>query len=109
MFSMLVDPATSLETLSEIHPRGVILSGGPSSIYDQDAPMTDKTVLDLKVPILGICLGFQGIGAFFGAEISKAREPKHGKTALVYHDATPLFDSIPDPGVSVESSWFPVG
>jgi GMP synthase (glutamine-hydrolysing) len=57
VFSLLVRPDIPADELRAMNPKGIILSGGPSSVYDDGAPTMDPKVLDLGVPVLGICYG----------------------------------------------------
>jgi len=64
-------------------PAAVILSGGPASIYDADSPQLDKAVLDLGVPVLGICYGLQAIAAALGGRVEASREREYGRANLI--------------------------
>ena len=57
VYAELLPFDTPLEKINEINPKGIILSGGPSSVYDSDAPVPDGKIFQLQVPILGICYG----------------------------------------------------
>lgn len=79
---------------------GLVLSPGPKKPKDAGLLMWAIEYFHDKKPILGICLGHQGIGEFFGAKLKKARLPVHGKTSSIHHDNSSLFLEFP-PSVSV--------
>ncbi len=74
----------------------LVLSPGPKK--PEDAGLMPEIIAHFynKKPILGICLGHQGVGEFFGAKLSKANLPVHGKTSTLYHQNHPLFKGLPD-------------
>ncbi|MEO5673450.1 MAG: aminodeoxychorismate/anthranilate synthase component II [Chitinophagales bacterium] len=87
-------------TLSEIdslHPPAIILSPGPSTPAKSGIMMEVIRNYYDKIPILGICLGHQGIGEFFGSELVRAEKIMHGKTSPVFHTSHPVFQNIPSP------------
>ena len=81
----------SLQDIMDFSPMGIILSGGPSSIYDKDAPMTDRAILDLDVPILGICYGMQYLTHILGGEVAKAEDREYGSAVITIEDTRDLF------------------
>ena len=77
-------------------PLGIILSGGPSSVYDADAPAADPALLELGVPILGICYGLQFIVHHLGGKVKSAPLREYGHAEVTIEDAaTPLFAGLP--------------
>ena len=72
----------SLEQLTAMHPTGVILSGGPASVYDEDAPLSDPGVFALGVPVLGICYGAQLMMTQLGGRVEKAEKREFGQAQL---------------------------
>ena len=78
-------PAAKIEAL---RPRGIILSGGPSSVYAQDAPLPDRNIFKLGVPVLGICYGVQLFAQFLGGKVEKGRKREYGKGTLTVKDAS---------------------
>src|SRR6202021_3908733 len=95
VFSVVLPCTVPLARVRELQPKGVILSGGPCSVYDADAPAADKGVLELGVPVLGICYGLQFIVHHLGGEVvgAAAREYGHAEVTLVAE--TPLFRGLP--------------
>ena len=81
----------SLQDIKAFSPNGIILSGGPSSIYDKDAPITDRAILDLDVPILGICYGMQYLTHILGGEVAKAEDREYGSAVITIEDIRDLF------------------
>lgn len=86
-------------TFEEVHKLtfdAVVLSPGPKKPVDAGFMMELIAYYHDKVPLLGICLGHQGIGEFFGASLQKAELPMHGKTSSIQHTQHPLFKNIPE-------------
>jgi GMP synthase (glutamine-hydrolysing) len=73
---------TSLEDIKAKNPKGIILSGGPSSVYNKDAYEVDKGIYDLGLPILGICYGMQRIAVDFGGSVIRSDHHEYGKAEL---------------------------
>jgi GMP synthase (glutamine-hydrolysing) len=80
-----------LERIKAFDPRGIILSGSPSSIYDKGAPIAEKTILDLHVPVLGICYGMQYMTHVLGGVVSKAKDREYGNAFIAVKDSRSLF------------------
>jgi len=81
----------SLDRIREFAPRGVILSGGPSSVLDEDAPMVPRELFDIPVPFLGICYGMQLITHLMGGQVGKAERREYGSASLSADDSNDLF------------------
>jgi len=77
------------------NPRGIILSGGPSSIYDRGAPIPDLKVFELNIPVLGICYGMQLMAHCLGGRVAKARKREYGQAELIVNHKADIFDGIP--------------
>ena len=73
----------SLTEIGKMRPDGIILSGGPSSVYEHNAPIMNKKVLDLKIPVLGICYGEQLIGKYVGGTVLAGKLKEFGKKELI--------------------------
>ncbi len=85
----------SLGQIRRLKPEGIILSGGPASVYQQDAPGVDAQLFDLKVPFLGICYGMGIINLAAGGEVARAERREYGPAGLVIDDDADLFHSLP--------------
>ena len=78
-----IHPGTRpLEWIREWRPKGVILSGGPNSVYDEGAPTAPKELLDLGVPVLGLCYGMGLIAQMAGAQVVKADRREYGRAVV---------------------------
>jgi GMP synthase (glutamine-hydrolysing) len=97
VFSVVLPCTAPLEQIRQHNPVGLILSGGPSSVYDADAPNADPKILDLGLPILGICYGLQFIVHHLGGKVVSASKREYGHASVVLEDrSTPLFDGLPE-------------
>jgi len=85
--------ATAEDILSR-SPRGIILSGGPSSVYDKDAPKPDLAIFNLGVPVLGVCYGMQLLAREYGGAVSKAAKREYGLSKLRILKGSRLFKGI---------------
>ncbi len=94
-FSLLMAPDVTIEQLQQINPRGLILSGGPASVYDQGAPRCDQRLFELGVPVLGICYGMQIACQLLGARIQPAAAREYGRAQLHIDDAADLMARVP--------------
>lgn len=86
----------SIERIKEINPRGLILSGGPASVYADDAPLPDPELFELGIPILGICYGMQVICRRLGANVHSADTREFGRAPCRVVDPGGLFAGLPD-------------
>ena len=82
VYSVILDAQTSLETVQTYNPRGVILSGGPSSVYDEGAPRLPTGLLEADLPILAICYGMQLVAKEAGGEVMASSVREYGKAVL---------------------------
>lgn len=78
----------------DFKPKGIILSGGPSSVYSKGSPIPDIKVFDLGIPILGICYGMQLMAHLLGGRVAKAAKREYGRAELVIDDDSDLFKGI---------------
>ncbi len=84
----------SLETIRSLRPIGIILSGGPSSVYDQGAPIPPSEIYDLGIPILGICYGLQLIATRYGGKVDPSAKREFGKAELSIDSRSDLFAGL---------------
>ncbi|MHC4832468.1 MAG: glutamine-hydrolyzing GMP synthase [Planctomycetota bacterium] len=96
VFSILVAPDRPAAELAAMRPKGIVLSGGPSSVTDREAPRCDPAIFDLGVPILGICYGMQIGCQILGGTVEAAEAREFGRTALRIEDADDLLAGLPD-------------
>ena len=82
VFSAILPCTASLEEIRAQEPAGIVLSGGPSSVYDQDAPLCDLKTLELGVPMLGICYGMQWLTRALGGKVERAERREYGPAEL---------------------------
>ncbi|MFO3797135.1 MAG: anthranilate synthase component II, partial [Anaerolineales bacterium] len=97
VYSEVLSYRTSAEQIRALNPRGIILSGGPNSVYEPGAPHCDPELWNLGIPILGVCLGHQAIGAAYGGAVVRAPLVMHGKLSPIYHNGQGVFAGLPSP------------
>src|SRR5437764_12745823 len=97
VYSEIVPFNTSIDELRRRSPRGLILSGGPSSVYEADAPHPDPAVLNLGVPVLGICYGVQLMAYFLDGEVLPSSRREYGHAELDVKPDSRLLAGIPSP------------
>jgi len=83
------------EKVKEIKPKGLIFSGGPSSVYDSDAPKPAAGIFNLGIPILGICYGMQLLARVFGGQVAQASKREFGFAKLLIKDHRYIFSNLP--------------
>ena len=81
----------SIQKVKEFSPKGIILSGGPSNVYDEEAPLADRAIFDLGIPVLGICYGMQYISHILGGLVARAEDREYGSAVIDILDNTDLF------------------
>lgn len=85
----------SIEKLQSLNPRGIVLSGGPSSVYDPQAPISDKAVFDLHLPVLGVCYGMQLMAYHLGGAVDRAAHREYGRAEVDVKSFDDLFRKFP--------------
>ncbi|MEM1156742.1 MAG: glutamine-hydrolyzing GMP synthase [Verrucomicrobiota bacterium] len=95
VYSEILPYSTSAKQLAALRPSGVILSGGPASVYGKKAPMPDPEVFELDAPILGICYGMQLLAKFHGGQVARSKEREFGRGTLKVTKTSDLFAGLP--------------
>ena len=96
VYSTILRYDTPASEIAKLNPKGIILSGGPSSVYAPDAPLPDKAIFKLDVPILGICYGVQLLAHYLGGRVEKGQKREYGKGTLTIADSgCALFAGLP--------------
>lgn len=96
VYSEVLSYRTSLEQIRQLAPKGIILSGGPNSVYDPGAPHSDPELWNLGIPILGVCYGMQLMVKQLGGEVERSDRGEYGKAALLIDDPTDLLTNVED-------------
>jgi GMP synthase (glutamine-hydrolysing) len=97
VYSIIVSYATPAAEIAAMAPKGIILSGGPASVYAKKAPLPDPAIFDLGVPVLGICYGLQIMAQFLGGKVEPGTKREFGKGTLIVKDSfCPLFAGLPE-------------
>ena len=91
VYSELVSYRTTPEHIKKLAPKGIILSGGPNSVYDKGAPDCDPKIFELGIPILGVCYGMQLMAKVMGGDVIKADKHEYGKAILEVNPKDKLF------------------
>jgi len=96
VYSEVLSYRTTIEQLRQLNPKGVILSGGPNSVYDPNAPKSDPELWTLGIPILGVCYGMQLLVQQLGGEVERSERGEYGKASLQIDDPTDLLTNVDD-------------
>jgi anthranilate synthase/aminodeoxychorismate synthase-like glutamine amidotransferase len=94
---VLRNDAATVDEVRRLAPRAIVLSPGPCTPSEAGCSVDVVRALAGEIPMLGVCLGHQTIAAALGASIVRAPEPRHGRTSLVQHEGTGVFDGLPSP------------
>ncbi len=87
----IVLPKDALSSIKQYQPKGIILSGGPASVYGKDALLVDKAIFELGIPVLGICYGLEVLGHLLGGRVSPGKKKEYGPTAFGLKKDSSLF------------------
>lgn len=96
VYSEILPYNAPMESIREFVPKGIILSGGPSSVYDEGAPLPDPAIFEMGVPVLGICYGMQLMTHMLGGKVAGALKREYGRAELEIDDASDLLWGITD-------------
>ncbi len=106
VFSELLSHRITAEEVKAMNPKGIILSGGPNSVYDEKAFGIDEKIFDLGIPVLGICYGMQLITYKLGGKVEPAKNREYGKAELEVTSAdAALFQKYTCETNSLDESW----
>jgi GMP synthase (glutamine-hydrolysing) len=94
VYSQILPCTVPLATILAYRPQGIVLSGGPSSVYEKKAPSLPKALFDLGIPILGICYGMQLVTHLSGGKVAKSEHREYGRADLTIDDESDLFKGI---------------
>jgi GMP synthase (glutamine-hydrolysing) len=96
VYSVILRYDTPAAEIARLNPKGIILSGGPSSVYSKTAPLPDRAVFALGIPVLGICYGLQLLAQYLGGKVEPGQKREYGKGTLRVKDSRcPLFAGLP--------------
>ena len=97
VYSQIVPCTASLTTIKAYRPNGIVLSGGPASVYDRGAPSVPSPLFDMGVPILGVCYGMQLVTHLLDGKVAGATHREYGRANLVVDDGSDLFKGVNAP------------
>jgi len=95
VFSAILPCTAGIEQIRKFEPVGIVLSGGPNSVYDTGAPPCDTAILSMGLPVLGICYGLQWMTHNLGGRVERADRREYGRAELLVKDGSPLFAGLP--------------
>lgn len=101
VYSQILPCTVPLATILGYRPRGIVLSGGPASVYDKKAPSVPKQLFEQGLPILGICYGMQLVTHLQGGQVAKSTHREFGRAELTIDDRTGLFKNVGSGGTTV--------
>ena len=106
VYSEVVPWSASSESIKARRPAGIILSGGPASVTDADAPRCDPAIYELGVPVLGICYGMQLTAALLGGGVARAVEREYGRVTVRMHERAGLLEGLsPESACWMSHTW----
>ncbi len=96
VYCQIDPPDIDIDEIKALNPEGIILSGGPASIYEKNSPKVDKAIFDLGIPVLGICYGMQFMVNTFGGKVKSSKKREYGFAELKIKKQEGLFKKIPN-------------
>ncbi|MBT8342370.1 MAG: glutamine-hydrolyzing GMP synthase [Desulfatitalea sp.] len=96
VYCIIEPPTIPMDRIRELDPKGIILSGGPASIYEKNSPRMDAAVFDLGIPVLGICYGMHFMMDALGGTVKPSPKREYGFAELLISQPGPLFKSLPE-------------
>ena len=100
VYCEVISRKTPIDEIKKRKPTGIIFTGGPNSVYAENAPRIDKEIFELGIPVLGICYGCQLMAFTLGGTVSTAEMREYGKTETNYNVQSKLFNDLPEKGIS---------
>jgi GMP synthase (glutamine-hydrolysing) len=94
VYSEVLSYQTTAEHLRQLSPKGIILSGGPNSVYDEYSPLCDPQIWELGIPVLGVCYGMQLMVQQLGGRVERAQKAEYGQAAISILDPTDLLTNV---------------
>ena len=95
VYSEILPYNAPMDKIKSYKPKGIVLSGGPSSVYDKDAPLPSSEIFELGVPILGICYGMQSMAHMLGGKVAGSQKREYGRAEINHDDDSGLFIGLP--------------
>ena len=90
---------TDLSKIKEMNPKGIILTGGPNSVYEEGAATCSKELFEMGIPVLGLCYGAQLMSFVLGGNVERASAREYGKTETHFDTSSKMFAGIPETSV----------
>ncbi len=103
VYSVVLPYDTPIEKIKKYNPVGIIFTGGPASVYEENSPMCDIEIFNLNIPILGICYGMQLISKLLGGNVKKGIKREYGEIEVHLNTASTLFSNLPENNVCLMS------
>src|SRR5579875_3590170 len=95
VYSELHPHTITADEIRQLNPKGIIFSGGPNSVYDENSFRCDEAIFDMGLPILGICYGMQLMTVHFNGKVEKAQHREYGKAMISVEKDSALFTGLP--------------